>query len=172
MTNDSTYQTYAMYFIKDVPSDNLKYLIKLFANKAAMNMGNELPPRTLEGMIDIIKENFTYLPISYIASGFIKGSLGHFGAGRLVPRTVYGWLNEIALEYHRNTAKERLKAIEDEILTVADLHTYPFGKAILQKVKWYEAGKLDGDLWDRVDLKELATAIGKGEVIEFENFYK
>lgn len=159
--------------IRDViPKNDVFELIKVFMDSAKVDMGCDYDDSTLNRVVYIVNNEFSYLPVCFIASGFSQGAMGKYGPGRLVPRTIHGWLNEVSLEYNRKVAKDRQAELNAIELTTYDLVRYPIGKAIIQKIKWYEAGKLDGDLWDRISLKELATAIGKGEVIEFENFYK
>lgn len=166
------YERHATELVKDVvPSEDLHTLIKIFMDSASVDMGADYEDATLQRVVYIIRTEFAFLQVCFVASGFSQGAMGKYGPGRLVPRTIHGWMNEVALEYNRKAAKDRQDELSAVELTTYDLVRYPIGKAIIQKVKWYEAGKLDGDLWDRVSLKRLAEAIGRKEVIEFDNFY-
>jgi hypothetical protein len=170
---EDKYQRNSTTLVRDIfPASDIKDLIEIFMDSAAVDMGNEYDKSILERLVYIIKSEFGYLPVCYIASGFAQGAMGKYGAGRLVPRTIHGWLNEVSQEYNRKTEKDRQTELASEIITTYDLRRYPIGKAIIQKIKWYEAGKLYGDEWDRIDLKQLATAIGEGKEIEFDNFYR
>jgi hypothetical protein len=133
-------------------------------------MGSEVTSKTIEGSVDIVRQYYSYIPVAYVASGIIKGSLGHYGAGRLAPRAVYTWLAEITLEYNRDQAKEKLQSSASDMKIAYDLNTYPIGKAINQKIEWYKQGKLIGDAWDKVPLKQLAGDIAAGKKILFENY--
>lgn len=170
MFKDENYQAYSNTQIKDVPVANIQYLLKLFLYKAAMNMGAELNDKTTDGAIEITQQHYWSLPVCYVASGIIKGSLGHYGEGRLCPRTVYKWLNEISIEYNRQIASDKRQSNATDIAMPFDLAKYPIGKAIIQKISWYQEGKLNGDKWDNVDLRQLTEDIGAGKSIRFENY--
>ena len=176
MTKDEKYQLYANDLVLNVPTEHLQYLIALFMFEAAINMGSEVNDKTLERTIYYIQKDYGYIPISYVASAFIQGSLGKLpsvtGMTRLVPKTIHYWLGEVSMEYNRAMAKKRQKDKESDVVIACDLHKIPFGQAIIQKVTWYKEGKLDDDDWDRVELKELAEAIARKEEITFDKFYK
>jgi hypothetical protein len=172
MQNDSNYQTYAAYFVKDVPYDNLKYLVQLFMNKAAVNMGNDFNEKTLACVIELIKQSFSYIPVCYVASGFIKGSLGNYDAGRLVPRTIFKWMGEISLEYNRDIAKQKQKEIESTPLQSFDLKKFPLGRAINKKIDWYRENRISIDDWDKISLKELSEMIKRGQNPSVDQFLK
>ena len=172
MEHDEKYQLFANELVRNVPSENLNYLIALFMFEASVNMGCEVNDKTLERTIYYIQKDYGYIPISFIASAFIKGSLGHYGPGRLVPRTIHSWLNEISIEYSRLQTQKKRKESESIQDVAFDLHKYPIGKAIMKKLDWSKEGKLNGDDWDRISLKELAEAIGRNEYITFDKFFK
>jgi hypothetical protein len=161
MDKDNTYQTFATFLVKDVPNESFEYLIKLFMDKASMNMGSDYSPKVLTGTVEIIKGHYNYIPICYVASAFIKGSLGDYGPGRLVPRTVYAWLNAITIEYNRDEDHKR-NILDINTVHFSDLEKYPLGKAINKKIDWLKSGKITSDDWDRISLKELAERIGQG----------
>jgi hypothetical protein len=154
---DNNYQVYSTWLVKDVPADNMKYLINLFLEKASLNMGCLVKEKTNEGSVEIVRSYYSYIPVCYIASGIVKGSLGHYGAGILAPKTVYHWLGEISLEYNRDQAKEKLQSPTSEI--VMDLRKYPMGKAINQKIEWLNSGKITRSEWDKISLKKLTEDI-------------
>ena len=176
MEKDEKYQAYANDFVRNVPIEVLKHLINLFMFEAAINMGADVDEKTLERAIYYIQKDYGYIPISYVASAFIQGSLGKLphvvGMTKLVPKTIHYWLGETSMEYNRAMAKERQKNKESDLVIACDLHKIPFGAAIIQKVNWYKEGKLDDDDWDRISLKELAEAIARKEEIIFDKFYK
>jgi hypothetical protein len=175
MKENLTYNRYATEFIKDVPKEDFNLLINLFLNDAAVIMGNDFNDNSLDMIIEIIRNQYSFLPVCYIASAFKKGALGKYGkegAGRLVPRTINGWIEFEALEYNKYLAHKEQKEKEFRPANSMDLIKSPAGSAIIQKINWHKEGKLQGDDWDRVDLKALTEAIGKREKIEFENFYK
>jgi hypothetical protein len=159
MKNDSNYQIYATDIVRNVPSENLKYLIKLFMDKASINMGSDYNEKSLSGSIEIITQYFSYIPICYVASGFIRGSLGDYGPGRLVPRTIKGWMVETSTEYNRDQAKKLQQDKLNDVSIAMDLHNWPVGSAIQKKIDWYRKGLLKIEDWDKVPLKELAERI-------------
>lgn len=168
----SLYETYSTELIKNIPTDNLTALVKTFMDSASIDMGSDYDEAALNRVCFIIRTEFAYLPLCFIASGFSQGAMGKFGAGRLVPRTIHGWLNEIVSEWNRKSIKDRQAELEAEVYVRYDLRKYPIGKAIVQKIEWYDSGKLDGDRWDNVNLMELTEAIGNHEEIQFNRFYK
>ena len=176
MEKDERYQMYANDLVRNVSGDILKHLINLFMFEAAINMGSEVNDKTLERTIYYIQKDYGYIPVSYVASAFIQGSLGRLphvvGMTKLVPKTIHNWLGEISLEYNRAIAKKRQKERESDVAIAYDLHKYPLGQAIIQKIRWQKEVKLEGDDWDRVELKVLAEAIARKEEITFEKFYK
>ena len=176
MEKDEKYQTYANDLVRNVPGDILKHLINLFMFEAAINIGAEVNDKTLERTIYYIQKEYGYIPISYVASAFIQGSLGKLpyvvGMTKLVPKTIHYWLGEVSLEYNRAIAKAKQKDRESDVAIAYDLHKYPLGQAIIQKIRWHKEGKLEGDAWDHVELKELAGAIAQRKEITFDKFYK
>jgi hypothetical protein len=100
------------------------------------------------------------------------GKYGKEGGARLIPKNVGFWIEFEALEYNKYLAHREQKEKEFRPTNSFDLIKYPVGQAIIQKLNWYKEGKLQGDEWDHIDLKELTEAIGRKEKIEFENFYK
>jgi hypothetical protein len=172
MKKDRIYDLHFKTFVKDVlPQSDIDHLINLFMLDSSTMMGNNYTDATLELTIQMVKEEFAWLPVYYVAIAFKKGALGKLGAGRLVGSTIHRWLSETVQQYHTDIDHAKQKAIDEEIYTRYDLRKYPIGKAIMQKIDWYKAGKLQGDDWDNVSLKELAEAIGNKEVIEFNRFY-
>lgn len=168
--NNETYQNHKVTLVKDViPKDDLKKLINIFMTDAGINMGNDFTDNTLERVIEIVDNNFRFLPICYVAGAFRKGSLGNYGAGRLVPRTINAWLNEITLDYNRDQEHERLTT-DDNTDHFSDLVKYPLGQAICKKIDWYKSGAMNSDDWDKIPLKELAEMIGQGQMIQLETF--
>ena len=160
MENDSKYQMYAAELVQNVPSEYMDYLIGAFMEAACINMGVELNDKTLDRAIYHIKKDFRTIPVCYIYSAFVRGSLGVFGAGRLVPRTIHGWLNEITVEYNRASATEKLR---NEPPTMAmDLNRYPAGQAIIKKMDWLTSGAITEAEWDRIPLKQVAERIRSG----------
>ena len=169
----SLYDSCATSFVKDVPKESLKTLVNIFMVDASVNMGNDFSDETLERAIFIIETNFRFLHVCYIASAFKNGSLGKYGAGRLVPRTIYGWLNEITMEYNRDTDHKKLNEIDNSI-HFKDLEKYPLREALCKKIDWLKPYAFDVDEWDspgiiteeeydRIDLKKLAEMIGRGQ---------
>jgi hypothetical protein len=169
--DNATYQKYSGTPIKDVPIDEADVLLKLFLNKAAINMGKDAydkPDATRESILEFIYHRFGDLPVSYIGSAIIKGSLGSYGPGRLVPNSVFKWIGEVKMEYDRVRKHEELEAIPTG--KTFDLLNYPVGKAICLKIDWYNAGLMTIDDWDKVDLKVLAEMLCRGEIPTTRDF--
>jgi hypothetical protein len=163
------YDDYATALVKDVPQEYIKALVNTFMTDAGINMGADFTDTSLERVIEIVRFNFKFLPVCYIASAFKKGSLGNYGTGRLVPRTINNWLNEITLEHNRDESHKKLTRI-DEVIHFKDLRKYPLGKAICKKIDWLESGAITIDEWDKIPLKVLAEIIGAGHIPDLEYF--
>jgi hypothetical protein len=159
---DDIYRTYATTRITDVPVENVKYLVNMFLMDAAKDMGSELKKETLDRVIELIRNDFHFLPVCFVASAITKGSVGDYGAGRLIPRTVYGWLREMALEYNRQEKHEEIVARMKTDGAPMDLHRYPMGKALNQKIDWLLSGAITSEEWDRIELKQVAERIHAG----------
>lgn len=167
------YERHALELVKDIlPSDDLHTLIQIFMDSASIDMGADYEDATLKRIVYIIRTEFAFMPLCFVASGFSQGAMGKYGPGRLVPRTIHGWMNEVALEYNRKVAKDRQDELNAVELTTYDLVRYPIGKAIIKKIEFYESGLLNDDNWDLINLKELAEAISLKKEIRFNNFYK
>jgi len=161
MENDEKFQTYANELIRNVPMEVVNYLVSMFMREASINMGTDVNKDMTERTIYYIKKDFSYLPVNFVASAFVRGSLGSYGPGRLVPRTILGWLNDSAQEYNRFITKEKNEEIEAGYIH-ADLHKYPLGQAICKKMDWLVSGRISGDDWDKIPLKELSERINQG----------
>jgi hypothetical protein len=127
-------------------------------------MGVESDNQTIERVIYYVRKDFSYIPVNYIASGFISGSLGKIGdgKGRLVPKTILAWLGYSSMEYNRMLASIRERNKLNDVSIAMDLHNYPVGSAIVKKIEWYRKGVLRIEDWDNVPLKAMAEKIKAG----------
>lgn len=167
-----TYDRHATELVRNVlPAEDLRLLVKTFLDSASVDMGSDYEETIIDRVVYILKNEYAYLPICFVASGFSQGAMGKYGPGRLVPRTIHIWMNEVSAEYNRKNIQDHQAELDNETLTTYDLVKYPVGKAIIQKIDWFKAGLLDGDRWDRVNLKQLAEAIGRKEEISFNKFF-
>lgn len=157
MQTSKLYETYATTPAKEIPIEYMKDLVKELLSSAALDMGTDFDDRTKDRVTEIIMYNFSYLPLCLIASAMKKGALGQYGPGRLVPRTINGWLNEMREEHQRMT-RQKIES-EDKSRKFDHLEKIPLGKAIIKKIDW----KLNNQEWDQIPLKELAERIGRGE---------
>ena len=161
--DDSYYQRYNNIPAKDVPLDDMRYLLKMFFNRAAINMGKDsydAPDSAIESMLEFIYKDFQMLTVMYVGMAIIRGSLGKYGSGRLVPNTVYRWLGEITIEFERLRKHDELKKHNSE--KVFDLQRFPVGQAICKKIDWLKSGAINEADWDKIPLKELSERISSG----------
>jgi len=167
--DNATYQKYSMCQVKAVPPEDIAVLLKLFLDKAAINMGKECydaPDATRESILEFAFRDFGILPVYSIGSAIVRGSLGKYGPGRLVPQTVYRWFTEMTIEYERNLRHERLTQREAEV--TFDLNKYPVGSAIIKKIEWVRTGIMTMDEWDRVSLKTIAELIKRNGYVTYD----
>lgn len=164
--DNQTYQLYSNSIVEKVPYDDMSILLKIFFDKAAVNMGKEsydAPDAAREAILEFIFREFGTMPVFYIGSAIISGSLGKYGPGRLVPQTVYKWLNLVSQDFSRKEAHDKLK--DYDYSDAMDLHSFPVGKAICKKIDLYEDGIIDIADWDRMPLKEIAERINSNLLI-------
>ena len=166
---ESLYETYSNTLCNDIPIETLKDFITEFLIDASKDMGCQYDKKdTAERVYYIISIHYNHLPLMMIASAFKRGALGQYGAGRLIPRTVFGWLGEINQVYltHHSTRDNS----QDNYTKYDDLHHFPLGKAINKKIDWIRSGVLHPDDWEKVPLKQVAEMIGKGHQPTLEHF--
>ena len=164
------YQVYATYKINQIPGEIFNKILNLVLIEASRNMGGEFNDKMLDAIIETIQENHYYLPLSYIVSAIYKGSMGIYGPGRLIPRNIFSWMRETSMEYNKEVEhkqiEERLKPTDKPV----DLKRYPMGSALIKKIEWLTSGAIDGDDYDKIDLKVLAEMIGFGQQPTLEDF--
>lgn len=169
MNNNKTYQAYHNSAIREVPTENLKILVTLFINSAALNLGCKATKADVDRVTDIMSGNqFNFLPIEIAASAFGRGSLGKLKNEKttLNPRNIYDWLTEVSLEYRQHIEhKEREDRLSANIVHFKDLERYPLGKAICWKIDHVSESD-----WDNVPLKKVAETIGSGHYPTLEKF--
>jgi hypothetical protein len=162
MKENLIYNLHATRLVKGIPVEDLNLLINLFMQDAGVTMGNDFNDKTLDMVITIIKNEFSFLPVFYIAAAFKKGAMGKYGPGRLVPRTIGIWIESEAMEYNKYLAHKEQKEKEFTPDNSFDLNKYPVGSAIAKKIDWYNRGIISSDDWDKVALKEMAERINQG----------
>ena len=163
MINNSKYQAYASTVVSEIPTENLKFLVNLLMEDAALNMGATYDPKILDRIIEFTQSrDFNNMTLSVIASAFARGSLGKFGPGRLVPKTVHDWLTEVSIEFKRYQDHKDREDYYSEKPVSFDLHKYPVGKAICKKIDWLKSGAITSDEWDRIPLRDLAERLATG----------
>jgi hypothetical protein len=161
---NAEYQRYSLKIVKDVPHNDMMILLTLFLNKAANNTGKEnydSPDETKESVLEFLYAKFSFLPVHSVGSAIIKGSLGQYGPGRLIPRVIYGWMVEASNEYQKRLNHEKYSK-QTETTNRLDVLKYPAGRAIIKKADWLYLGIINSDEYDRIPLMEVAERIGKG----------
>ena len=169
--NNANYQTYAIYKIYNIPREMLCEIINVVLIEASRNMGNEFNDKMLDSIIGTIEENHHNLPLCYITSAIYKGSMGTYGPGRLMPRTVFNWLREVSLEYTKEVDHKEIEERLKNTGVPVDLKKYPMGTALNLKIDWLTSGAINGDDWNIINLKELAEMIGKKQHPQLHHFF-
>jgi hypothetical protein len=159
----SKFETYATEFVRNVPVEHLKDVIELTMKKCSLNMGSNYTDEILQRIVELIKEDYSYMTVNLVVSALFRGSMGHFGAGRLIPKTIAGWLREISQEYNKERDHKEIEERLKSNSTPIDLVKYPMGTALNLKIDWLVSGAIDNDGWDKIDLKQLAEMIGMHE---------
>jgi hypothetical protein len=159
--SSNSYDVYANTVCSEIPIETLKGFIMSFLIDASQDMGSEFDKTSMPERVHyIISTHYNHLPLMLIASAFKRGALGQYGAGRLVPRTVFGWLGE--MNQYFTTQHEVRDASKDKQYKYDGLEKYPLGKAICKKIDWLDSGAITSDEWDLIPLKELSERIKQG----------
>jgi len=169
--NNETYQKNSLRPVREVTEDNLRLLLGLFFKKASVIMGKEaydVEEEALVNIIEFLQKEFSYLPVAYVYTAFLNGALGKYATGRLVPRTIYAWIQATAQEYIQKEQKKYNDDIYNAILN-AQTDGLAYGRALIMKIDLFNEGKIDEKLWDKLDIKELAIAIKNGRELEYIN---
>ncbi len=166
---ENLYDIYANTTCNDIPIETLKDFITGFLYDAAKDMDCNFDKKeTPDRVYYIISTHYNHLPLMMVASAFKRGALGQYGAGRLTPRTIYGWLGEINQVYlTKHNVRDNS---QDNYIKFKELGKYPLGSAIGKKIEWYRKGILSINDWEKVPLKELAEMIGEGHHPTLEHF--
>jgi len=160
----SKFESYATELIRNVPTEHLIEIIELTMKKCSLNMGSNYTDEVLQRTVELIREDYHYMTVNVVVSALFRGSMGNLGAGRLIPKTIAGWLRETSQEYQRDKEHRELEARLKSDSKPVDLNKYPMGTALNQKIDWLASGAIDCDGWDRIPLKELAEIIGRGQI--------
>jgi hypothetical protein len=166
----SKFETYATDFVRNVPTENLKEIIELTMKKCSLNMGSNYTDEMLQRTVELIKEDYSYMTVNLVVSALFRGSMGHFGAGRLIPKTIAQWLREISQEYQKEKDHREIEERFKVTSVPVDLKKYPMGKAICKKIDWLTSGAITSDEWDQINLKTVAEIIGAGHEPSLEYF--
>jgi len=154
------YEQYNLHICNQVPESDFEIIIRTLIKEAEIDMGTDFDEVAIPRLLSFISKDYGHLPMYSIAGAFKKGALGQYGPGRLIPRTIYGWLSEMSIVY-----LEKSKNLADKIDVKRKwdgLHKYACGKAICRKIDWLKSGVIDDDGWDRIPLKELAEREARG----------
>jgi hypothetical protein len=163
------YDTYSNTICKDIPIEYLKQFILEFLYDASQDMGCDFDKTFVPDRVYyVISTHYHHLPLMLVASAFKRGSLGQYGPGRLVPRTIYSWLSE--MNQYFTSLHELRDASKDKEYKFDGLEKYPLGKAICKKIDWLRNNAITFDEWDKIPLKTVAEIIGQGLEPSLEYF--
>lgn len=158
---ETLFETYSNTVCREIPPSNLKQFILTFLYEASQDMGQEFDKEiTPDRVFYLLTTHYQHLPLLLVSSAFKRGALGQYGAGRLVPRTIFGWLGE--MNQYFMTTREKKEEAEVKQYKFDGLEKYPLGKAICKKIDWLESGIITSDEWDKIPLKELSERIKQG----------
>ena len=165
----TNYDIYASSLCSEIPLDYLKGFIAGFLYEASIDMGQTYEKDVMVDRVEyMISKHYHHLPLSLVASAFKRGSLGQYGTGRLVPRTIFGWLGE--MNQYFMTIHEKQDEDRSMHHKFDGLEKYPLGKAICQKIDWLRSGAITEEQWDKIPLKDVAGMIGRGEMPTIAKF--
>lgn len=154
------YEQHATTPVSEVPRSDMEIIITVFVKEAEIDMGAAFDEMAYPRLYDIICKDYSYLPVYSVAGAFRKGSTGQFGPGRLTPRTIYGWMNEMAQIFNQ-TSKGKADQI-DTSKKWDGLHKYPVGKAINTKIDWLVSGRITESDYDKIPLQAMYERMSQG----------
>lgn len=163
---DKTYQTYVNYKVSEVPLETMQYLINLFVNYAAINLGASPDKANVDRIIEQVQgHEFNFLPVSVVASAFMRGSLGKLKNDKttLSPRNIFEWLTEVSIEYKQGVEHDKRDRELSNTEKTFDLYKYPVGAAINWKIDCYNSGLIDNETWDFINIKTVAEMFARGQ---------
>lgn len=166
ITTNDKYITYHSYIVKDVPIEVLKVLVTLFIDYAAVNLGTSADKANVDRIIEQVQgHEFNFLPVSVVASAFMRGSLGKLRNDKtsLNPRNIFEWLTEVSQEYKQGIEHDRREKELSMTEKTFDLNRYPVGRSIMWKIDLYNSGLIDGDTWDKINPKIIAEMFANGQ---------
>jgi hypothetical protein len=166
----SKFEMYATEVVRNVPMEYLSDIIELTMKKCSLNMGTNYTDEILQRIVELIKEEFSYMTVNIVVSSLLRGSMGQYGAGRLIPKTISQWLRETSQEYQKNKEHKELEERLNSNSVPVDLRKYPMGTALNIKIDWLTSGYITLDEWDKIPLKELAEMIGNAHQPTLEHF--
>ena len=166
----SKFELYATELVRNVPFENLKEILELTMKKCSLNMGSNYTDDILQRVVELIKDDYSYMTINIVVSALFRGSMGHFGAGRLIPKTIAQWLREVSQEYQKEKDHQEIEERFKNTGVPVDLRKYPMGTALNLKIDWLTSGAITSDEWDEIPLKQLAGIIGAGQQPDLKNF--
>lgn len=173
ITTNDKYIAYHSYTVKEVPIEALKVLVTLFIDYAAVNLGTSADKANVDRIIEQVQgHEFNFLPMSVVASAFMRGSLGKLRNDRtsLNPRNIFEWLTEVAQEYKQGLEHDKREKELSNTEKTFDLNKYPVGRAINWKIDLYNSGLIDDETWDMINIKTVAEMFARGQHPTIKNF--
>ena len=160
----ASYASNAALPVSEIFSAQLIELLKELYLIAAVNMGSALDPtlmsREVEVLTEMLKRDFSRLPLHRVCEAFYTGSLGGYGGTtRLTIRNIAIWLRE-ANNKHQQELDQQGKLIKNQEKRGKG---YSHGAAaIMLKIKWKTTGQISIADWDRYDLQKIFNLLEQG----------
>ena len=159
-----SYSSNAALPVGEIFTPQLIELLKELYLIAAVNMGSSLDTTMISREVDVLaemlKRDFTRLPLYRVCEAFYHGSLGGYGGTtRLTIRNIAIWLRE-AETRHQQHLDQHTKLTKDQEKRGRG---YAHGAAaIMLKIKWQTSGQISTSDWDRYDLQKIFNLLEQG----------
>jgi hypothetical protein len=159
-----SYASNAALPVGEIFTPQLIELLKELYLIAAVNMGSTIDTtmisREVDVLADMLKRDFTRLPLHRVCEAFYHGSLGGYGGTtRLTIRNIAIWLRE-ADTRHQQQLDQHTKLTKDQEKRGRG---YAHGAAaVMLKISWKTAGLINIADWDKYDLQKIFNLLEQG----------
>lgn len=174
---NTDYPLFANYKVAEIPRERFSDIIDELSALAMFQMNSlvkpELLKKTVENIVNIIRDKFAYYPLHLIAVAFDQGSLGELGGTSTFNiRNIYIWLSAVKDNYNKLKADQWSR--EEEIRKVQDEKAWKetgkgdniFGTALSIKLDWKYKNMISPDDWDLYTLDDIVRLLRDGVSVQ------
>lgn len=167
------YPQYLSERVKDIPSEHMRELVDEFAINAKFYMSsdvdNDATDKINTAVVELLKNKFSFLPLSLIAEAYTRGSLGELGGTtRFTVRNIYIWLAAVneksqrLLQERQSKIDDERRASEEKSFRHQQKRSNLYGAALYKKIEWCYQGLLNSRQYDELTLDMIVAKVEAG----------